>query len=99
VCKDFLVKYGESSSSSLHDYIAFHNQRVPISHALLIFKHLATGLADCHKKRIVHGDIKVENVLIGMSLFMIYNSTLTLLFCQAIQLREEQVRESEAKEV
>jgi serine/threonine protein kinase len=55
------------TSSSLFEYIDYNKTgRVPSRSLKPLFKQIASSVAYLHKMGIVHGDIKEENVLIGM---------------------------------
>lgn len=67
-CEDFFVLVMEhpQSSMDLFDYIAKHkvlNER----QAQKIFRRVVDTILECHKVKILHGDIKDENILVNVN--------------------------------
>uniref|UniRef100_K3YZK6 Non-specific serine/threonine protein kinase n=1 Tax=Setaria italica TaxID=4555 RepID=K3YZK6_SETIT len=52
-----------AESGELHDHVAVR-ERLPEAEARRIFQQLAAAVAYCHRNRVAHRDLKMENVLL-----------------------------------
>ncbi|KAI8894797.1 kinase-like domain-containing protein [Globomyces pollinis-pini] len=67
----------QGNSSSLLEYISKQlSHKVPSQLVKPMFKQLAAGLQYLHSKKIVHADIKEENILVG-----VYEGSYTAKYC------------------
>lgn len=65
-CSPVFLIVSQASCASLFDFIDFHGGHLPREIVPGLFKSLASAVHHMHSKGIVHGDIKEENILVGI---------------------------------